>query len=118
MAGEITHADLLALADRLESSTRREVDRVHGDLRTHIEDSKAAAARLDARYDDMRADVTQHGQDIRVLQHDVRLLSHLGPVRGRAGKPPKAFVAGVVAAVMGLAGAAEALHELVKRVWR
>lgn len=120
---DLTHADLMQMTERLEDSFRREVDRVS----TQLE-------RQTVRADEDRAVISKHSEDIRVLQHDVRTITNVQ--QGRAAlqqaveAPPalpaltpaqrKAFIGGIVAAVMMLAGiaqgASEVIAELLKRL--
>ena len=101
---DLTHADLMQMTERLEDSFRREVDRVS----TQLE-------RQTVRADEDRAVISQHNEDIRVLQHDVREIKNVHLGRANTGLTPtqrKAFIAGIVAACAALAGMAQGVGEL------
>lgn len=123
---DLTHDHLQAFADRIEASTRREVDRLRDDVKDDMrqlhgrvgelrDEKKAQNGRLEKveqRVATLDRDLAGH-----TAAHDTfsilvsRLKEQQAQGQPPAAKPSKAFVAGVTAAAMALAGVAEGLHQ-------
>ena len=109
---DLTHADLMALGQRIEDSTRREVDHVRDDMKEgfratndRLDKAETAVGDLALKMTEVRRDFANHvdkGETVRSL---VR--------QNGSGKPSKSFVAGVVAAVLALGGVAEGFHQVI-----
>lgn len=102
---DITVTDLNNIAGRLEASFQREVDRIEEQVDRLVRRGEAADEKI-----------AKHSEDIRVLQHDMRDVKNvrLGAA-APAGRPvSKAFIAGVVAAIVGLAGVGEGVLSALK----
>ena len=144
---EITHADLMALAKQIDESQRYAFgqfsEAVRDDFRqvhARVSELRDNVATQNSRVHTAEQDIGRLNGDVRTLRHDLdghvdahdkfsavveRLKapapSGVSASSGSDAKPSKAFVAGVTAAVLALAGAAnvvlEWLPDIIKR-WK
>lgn len=108
----------------LEESFRHAVDGLRADLGDRIDQLRGSTDRHEARLESVDRTLTAAKEDVRVVSHNFKnhLHSHPGPtilprLTGSPDeKPSKAFVAGVVAAIVVLAGLAQGAMQFVDAI--
>lgn len=135
MAGELTIDHLNALADRIESSVRRDVDTLRAEVKDDVRQVHARVTELRDRVaiqngrvlktEEATAEVKRQ---VTAVRHDfnthegahesfIALLRQTrGAPSGDDTKPSKAFVGGAIAAVIVLAGVAQIALDLLRPV--